>query len=139
MPLAINRGELDYHLIRPVSPLFMLSLRDFAANPGAWADGYLAALGETGQLRAEEVPPGATDDPRLTGQVRAAAAGLLAMDAGAGTLGSGEFSGFFDSVRRWLGETPDAYGSGTVLPKPPYRKRPAASSWRRLGVSSRRP
>ncbi len=31
-PFAINKGELDYHLTRPVSPLFFLSLRDFAAN-----------------------------------------------------------------------------------------------------------
>ena len=28
----VNRGDLDYHLVRPVSPLFMVSLRDFAAN-----------------------------------------------------------------------------------------------------------
>jgi ABC-2 type transport system permease protein len=32
LPYFINRGELDYYLIRPVSPLFFLSLRDFAAN-----------------------------------------------------------------------------------------------------------
>lgn len=32
LPLFINRGDLDYYLIRPVSPLFFLSLRDFAAN-----------------------------------------------------------------------------------------------------------
>jgi ABC-2 type transport system permease protein len=31
-PLFVNRGDLDYHLVRPVSSLFMLSLRDFAAN-----------------------------------------------------------------------------------------------------------
>ncbi len=28
----INRGDLDYYLVRPVSSLFFLSLRDFAAN-----------------------------------------------------------------------------------------------------------
>lgn len=28
----INKGELDYYLLRPVSSLFFLSLRDFAAN-----------------------------------------------------------------------------------------------------------
>jgi ABC-2 type transport system permease protein len=32
LPLFINRGDLDYYLIRPVSSLFFLSLRDFAAN-----------------------------------------------------------------------------------------------------------
>jgi ABC-2 type transport system permease protein len=32
IPHYINRGELDYYLIRPVSPLFFLSLREFAAN-----------------------------------------------------------------------------------------------------------
>ena len=28
----INKGDLDYYLVRPVSSLFILSLRDFAAN-----------------------------------------------------------------------------------------------------------
>ncbi len=32
IPDYINKGELDYYLIRPVSSLFFLSLRDFAAN-----------------------------------------------------------------------------------------------------------
>ena len=32
LPIYINRGDLDYHLVRPVAPLFMLSLREFAAN-----------------------------------------------------------------------------------------------------------
>lgn len=32
LPIHVNQGDLDYHLIRPVSSLFMLSLRDFAAN-----------------------------------------------------------------------------------------------------------
>jgi ABC-2 type transport system permease protein len=32
LPIAINQGDLDYHLVRPVAPLFMLSLREFAAN-----------------------------------------------------------------------------------------------------------
>lgn len=32
LPIFINRGDLDYHLVRPVSSLFILSLRDFAAN-----------------------------------------------------------------------------------------------------------
>jgi ABC-2 type transport system permease protein len=32
LPMLINRGDLDYYLTRPVSSLFFLSLRDFAAN-----------------------------------------------------------------------------------------------------------
>jgi ABC-2 type transport system permease protein len=31
-PIFVNKGDLDYHLTRPVAPLFMLSLREFAAN-----------------------------------------------------------------------------------------------------------
>lgn len=31
-PIYINRGDLDYYLIRPVSPLFFLSFREFSAN-----------------------------------------------------------------------------------------------------------
>lgn len=32
LPFYINRGDLDFYLIRPVSPLYLLSLRDFSAN-----------------------------------------------------------------------------------------------------------
>jgi len=32
LPLLVNRGDLDYYLVRPVSSLFFVSLRDFAAN-----------------------------------------------------------------------------------------------------------
>lgn len=32
LPFLINRGDLDYYLVRPVSSLFFLSVRDFAAN-----------------------------------------------------------------------------------------------------------
>ncbi len=31
-PLLVNKGDLDYYLVRPVSSLFFLSLREFAAN-----------------------------------------------------------------------------------------------------------
>ena len=31
-PLLVNKGDLDYHLVRPIAPLFMVSLRDFAVN-----------------------------------------------------------------------------------------------------------
>lgn len=32
LPIFINKGDLDYYLTRPVSSLFFLMLRDFAAN-----------------------------------------------------------------------------------------------------------
>lgn len=32
LPFHINKGELDFHLIRPVSPLFFLSFKEFSAN-----------------------------------------------------------------------------------------------------------
>lgn len=32
LPFSVNKGDLDYDLVRPVSSLFMLSLREFAAN-----------------------------------------------------------------------------------------------------------
>jgi ABC-2 type transport system permease protein len=32
LPIFINRGDLDYYLVRPISPFFVLSLRDFAVN-----------------------------------------------------------------------------------------------------------
>jgi ABC-2 type transport system permease protein len=41
-PTLVNRGDLDYYLVRPVSSLFFLSLRDFAANSFV---NFLMALG----------------------------------------------------------------------------------------------
>jgi ABC-2 type transport system permease protein len=32
LPIYVNKGDLDYHLVRPVSPLFILSFKEFAAN-----------------------------------------------------------------------------------------------------------
>jgi ABC-2 type transport system permease protein len=32
LPIFVNRGDLDYYLVRPVSSLFFLSVRGFAAN-----------------------------------------------------------------------------------------------------------
>lgn len=32
LPGLVNKGDLDYYLLRPVSSLFFVSLRDFAAN-----------------------------------------------------------------------------------------------------------
>ncbi len=49
LPIFINRGDLDYYLVRPVSSLFFLLLRDFSASSVAnvaMAGGFLAwALG----------------------------------------------------------------------------------------------
>ncbi|MBI3534918.1 MAG: ABC-2 family transporter protein [Deltaproteobacteria bacterium] len=32
IPILVNRGDLDYYMLRPVSTFFFISLRDFAAN-----------------------------------------------------------------------------------------------------------
>lgn len=32
LPILVNRGDLDYYLVRPVSSLFFVSLREFAPN-----------------------------------------------------------------------------------------------------------
>ncbi len=32
LPMLINKGDLDYYIVRPVSSLFFVSLREFAAN-----------------------------------------------------------------------------------------------------------
>jgi len=32
LPQAVNKGDLDYYLVRPVNSLFFLSLREFAVN-----------------------------------------------------------------------------------------------------------
>jgi ABC-2 type transport system permease protein len=32
LPMMVNKGDLDYYLVRPVSSLFFVSLRDFAVN-----------------------------------------------------------------------------------------------------------
>lgn len=60
IPFSINRGDLDAYLARPVSTLFFVSLREFAANSFvnlliaggifAWALGNLATPFTTWQL-----------------------------------------------------------------------------------------
>jgi ABC-2 type transport system permease protein len=42
LPQYINKGDLDYYLVRPVSSLFFLSVRDFAANSFV---NFLVAMG----------------------------------------------------------------------------------------------
>lgn len=32
LPVLVNRGELDYYLLRPINSLFFITLRDFAVN-----------------------------------------------------------------------------------------------------------
>ena len=41
LPVFVNRGDLDYHLVRPVSSLFFLSLRDFAARAAEAGQGLI--------------------------------------------------------------------------------------------------
>lgn len=60
LPVFINRGDLDYYLVRPVSSLFFLSVREFAANSFVnvlIASGLLAwALGRySGHLGALQI------------------------------------------------------------------------------------
>lgn len=40
LPLLVNKGSLDYYLVRPVSSLFFVSLREFSAQ--AWVDVFIA-------------------------------------------------------------------------------------------------
>ena len=42
LPLLVNRGGLDYYLLRPVSSLFFVSLRDIM--PQSWVDFLIATL-----------------------------------------------------------------------------------------------
>lgn len=56
LPVLVNKGDLDYYLVRPVSSLFFLTLRDFAANSFL---NLLLALGILGWAlaRLSGVPP----------------------------------------------------------------------------------
>jgi ABC-2 type transport system permease protein len=45
LPISVNRGDLDYYLVRPVSTLFFVSLREFAANSALNLAMALAVLG----------------------------------------------------------------------------------------------
>lgn len=44
LPMNINRGDFDYYLLRPVSPLFMATLRDVAINSAVNLVGAVAIL-----------------------------------------------------------------------------------------------
>lgn len=54
LPIAVNRGDLDYYLTRPVSSLFFLSLREFAVSSFV---NVLMALGLVGWAIARYPAP----------------------------------------------------------------------------------
>ncbi len=85
-----------------------------AADAQNFASLYLAALANAGQLRAEDLPPGIREAPQFTGLVAVMTAGLLGSESGAPVLSAGNFTAFFDSVRKWAGHQPNAYGSSAI-------------------------
>lgn len=60
LPVLINKGDLDYYIVRPVSSLFFVSLREFAANSFinlliAWGIMAWALLRYPGELQPMNV------------------------------------------------------------------------------------
>lgn len=60
LPFLVNKGDLDYYLVRPVSSLFFLTMREFAANSFLnllMAIGFMvwAVLRYPGELQAASI------------------------------------------------------------------------------------
>ncbi|MCC6235200.1 MAG: putative Ig domain-containing protein, partial [Verrucomicrobiales bacterium] len=89
-------------------------LRVAAADASAFTSFYLASLTASGQLRAEDLPPAIRSAPQFTGSMALAAAGLLGMAGSEAIRTGGDFESFFAQLRRWSGDEPDAFGSGTL-------------------------
>lgn len=115
-PVAVNRGDLDYYLVRPVSSLFFLTLRDFAANSLInllFAGGILAwAI-----LRLPELPgPGAAllfAGMLVAGSVLHSLLHLLLLIPVFWIHSAGGLHGIFYSLGRCM-ERPDGIFSGWV-------------------------
>ncbi|MCI0535453.1 MAG: putative Ig domain-containing protein, partial [Verrucomicrobiales bacterium] len=90
------------------------ALRVAAADEQNFTNLYLTALADTGQLRAEDLPPDVREAPQFTGLVATMAAGLLGHESGAPVLAAGNLTSFFNLLRKWAGDQPEAYGSAAI-------------------------
>ncbi|MFP4283657.1 MAG: hypothetical protein ACLFU2_13635, partial [Opitutales bacterium] len=81
------------------------NLRQAAASAQGFEDFYLSALREAGALRPQDAPPAATNTTQLFSDLAVQLAGLL----GEGQAPADE-DAFFALLRKWAGETPEAYG-----------------------------
>ncbi len=95
------------------------TLKTAAAEGTAWTALYLRALTDAGLLRPEDVPPAIREDARFVAGISTVAAGLLGQPGGTPVIleGSVELAtgkGFLALLRRWMGETPDEYGSADL-------------------------
>ncbi|MEM4407020.1 MAG: hypothetical protein QXS68_08245, partial [Candidatus Methanomethylicaceae archaeon] len=89
------------------------SLISLVSDEEAWGDLYLMALEQAGALRPEDTPPPVRLQPEFLSEVSIATAGLLSGEAGEDII-KGDILTFFDQIRKWLGHTPDAYGSSKI-------------------------
>ena len=91
------------------------ALKAAAANSDDWAQLYLTALADAGMLRSQDVPPEVLDHPKFTSQLHALATAVLGEPGGA-SYADGNLAKdvFFPLLRRWLGETPETFGSSTL-------------------------
>ncbi|MEM9158679.1 MAG: putative Ig domain-containing protein [Verrucomicrobiota bacterium] len=79
-----------------------------------FADLYLAGLAATDQLRAEDLAPEILESPRFASYLAAVAAGLLSDGEGSSSLPEDSIASFYESLRLWLGDNPDAFGTAEL-------------------------
>ncbi|MEL6110144.1 MAG: CARDB domain-containing protein, partial [Planctomycetota bacterium] len=83
------------------------ALVNLAGNQDAWQAMYLAYLTESGRLRAEDAIPPTRRDQELASLMATLAGGVLDGPGGDQIVLSGEFTDFFENVRRWYGHDPE--------------------------------
>jgi len=91
-------------------------LRALASDAQTWGNLFLAALTDTGLLRAQDEPPEIRDRPEFASLMSVLAAGLLGGPRGGEIIAAGSLVDFFNQVRRWYGHDPEATGSAAIPP-----------------------
>ncbi|MHC1770058.1 MAG: CARDB domain-containing protein [Verrucomicrobiia bacterium] len=101
----------DRILLDPNAPQ---ALKVAAADSATWTELFLASLTDAGLLRPEDQAPEVRTQPKFIGAVAELTAGLLGGDKGEPILSTDNLKPFFELVRAWMGNTPDAYGSANL-------------------------
>ncbi len=105
-------------LADPAAPQSLLNL---ANSSSTWDSAYLAALTQVGLLLAEDAPPPVHESAQFTSSLVTLLAGALGGPGGSAIIAANplpdDWTGFFTRFRGWMGDTPNAYGSGGVLPQ----------------------
>ena len=102
------------------------SLITLATDEQVWSDLYLAALEQAGILRSEDQSPSVSEQPQIISLMATLASGILFGPAGRELRSSENLLDFFQQLRAWYGDDPDAQADSLPYNLTPKRCPPVS-------------